>query len=333
MRLAACILLSAAAATAGQINVPAGSGFANACAGSQIFGSLPNPGDGFSAPSDQYVTCNTSIAGAAAASSSFAGSNGFGSSWTNAATAIGQPGLIKVGASDTDTGGAFPGASAYAGWNDQITISGGTGQAVWLVGLHVDGQLSAAGAGALARLGISAYDNHNFLQPYGNSINSFAYSTWLAANGGSAGVRNDAIYFSWDYQGLWWGAVNYGPGDPSNVASYSVNRMVYFALPFTYGTPFTAGFYRGGVGGGGGSGGVTPAKSAAFDFTHTVTWGGAGQVIDQGNHVNPNFTISSQSGFNYNAPFTTGAPEPGTVGMGAFGAAALWLAAKKKVRS
>ena len=53
-------------------------------------------------------------------------------------------------------------------------------------------------------------------------------------------------------------------------------------------------------------GGVT-ANTGSFDFAHSATWGGKGFVIDQNNQLNPNFTLTSQSGFNYSEAVV---PEP-----------------------
>ena len=54
---------------------------------------------------------------------------------------------------------------------------------------------------------------------------------------------------------------------------------------------------------------------ASYDFAHSITWGGPGQVIDLNNQMNPNFTLTSESGFNYSQPFIPTAPEPATAGL------------------
>jgi hypothetical protein len=315
-------IVAAGSALADQATTLIGSGFANACAGDQYFGSLPNPGDGFSTLTDQYMTCQTTAGVSASATASNSGTVG-SYSYSNSATADAGPGFIKVGASNSGVQAIpFPGGAAYGGWNDTMTITGGSGSAVWVVPITVKGTLDASGAGALTRLGINAYENYGFLQPYG-TLNAFAYGVFLADNGGASGIRNNAIAFGWDYQGAWFGADNYSPPDSSMVPSYSLNRTLYFAFPFTYGTPFEFGIYMGGVAGEGSSGGGYTANSASYDFTHTVTWGGAGEVIDQSSQVNPNFTLTSGSGFNYSQAY---APEPATgcgllMGLGVLG----WL--------
>jgi hypothetical protein len=306
-------------AIAGQVNTPIGFGFANVCAGNQAFGSLPNPGDGFSNTTDQYVTCNTATGSLASVAVTNSGS-WYGNTYSNSASASAAPGFIQIDASNIgETQAGFPGASAYAGWNDQVTIGNGTGTGLWVVPVDVHFDLTAVGSGALARVGVAAYQNHNFLQPYGNG--GPAYSLFLSKNGGPAGIRNSAIAFGWDYQGLWFGADDYGPSDPSTLQNYTVNRTVYFVMPFTYGVPFEFGIYMGGVTGEIASGCCTLPNSATLD-PPTLSWGGPGVVIDPGNNTLTNFSITSQSGYNYAG---SAVPEPSTGVMLALGiGGAVW---------
>jgi hypothetical protein len=302
--------MSLTCAFADQATTPVGSGYANACAGDQYFSTLPNPGSGFSTTTDSFMTCQTNTGAPAFATASNSGTVN-GTAYSNSATSNAGPGFIKVGASNSGaTNVPFPGAAAYGGWNDQFTINGGVGSAVWVAELYVTGNLTETGPGGLARLGVAAYLNHNFLQPYGNSINGFAYNgVFLPLNGGSSGIRNSEIYFSWDYQGLWFGA-------DSVLHNYSLARTMYFGIPFTYGTPFTAGFYLGGVVGEGASGASQGPDTSSFDFTHTATWGGQGFVVDPNDSsTTTNFTISSQSGFDYSVATV---PEPATGWLFAF---------------
>lgn len=309
------LLLFASSAFAGQSNTPIGFGFVNVCAGNQIFGGLPNPGDGFSASSDQYVNCSTLTGLAASAGVSNSGVGFGGAAYSNSASAGAGPGFADVFATNTGSPqDTFPGASAYAGWNDQITIGNGTGTSVWEFPLVINADLTSTGGGGLARMGFAVYQNYNFVTPYG--ANNAAYNKWLADNGGASGVRNSVIAFSWDYEGFWFGA-------DASTQNYSVNRTVWFAVPFTYGVPFELGIYMGGVAGESGSGCCGNANTTTLD-PPSLVWGGPGVVTDPNtNTVNPNYTISSQSGFNY-AP--TGAPEPSNFVMVAGGLfAAGWL--------
>jgi hypothetical protein len=325
-------LLPAIGALANQANTPIGFGFANACAGDAYFGSLPNPGDGFSTVNDQFMSCVTNI-GSVALASSMNGGVVNGNSYSNHASAIAGPGFIQVAADNSGTQAVpFPGGAGYGGWNDSIVVGGGNGSAVLLVPITVQGTLSAVGIGGLTRVGVNAYQNHGFLQPYGDALHAFAYDAFLLANGGPNGIRNSAIFFSWDYQGTFFGADDYGPNDPLTLQNYSLNRTLYFAFPFTYGVPFEVGFYAGGVAGELSSGGGSTPNSSSYDFAHSITWGGPGQVIDLNNQTNPNFTITSQSGFNYNQPFTSVVPEPPMASaLGLALAGLLWL--KLQLRS
>jgi hypothetical protein len=323
------LVIATGSAVANQATTPIGSGFANACAGYGQFGSLPNSGDGFSTVSNQFMNCVTDISSAALASTFNAGVVN-GGSFSNHASANAGPGYINVEADNSGNQSIpFPGGAAYGGWNDSITISNGAGSGVWLAPLAVQGTLSATGIGGLARIGINAYQNHGFLQPYADPLHSFAYNTFLQANGGPNGIRNSAIAFVWDYQGTFFGAADYGPNDPLTLQSYSVNRTLIFAFPFTYGVPFEFGFYAGGVAGEISNGGGSTPNTSSYDFAPSITWTGPGQVIDLNNQINPNFVLTSQSGFNYNQPFTTAAPEPTTGGVLGLALAGLLWARKK----
>jgi hypothetical protein len=195
------LMIGVGHAVAGQASVPIGFGWANACAGNGAFGGLPNPGDGFGNLNNSQTTCNVSMAATAIAAATGSGVSDFGSvPFSNSATAVAEPGVVKVGA--TNSGAAvngFPGGAAYGGWNDSLTITGGSGDGIWLAPLFVSGNLTATGNGALTRMGVTAYKNFNFLQPYSTSLNANAYAAFLAANGGPSGIRNDVILFSWDY--------------------------------------------------------------------------------------------------------------------------------------
>ncbi len=295
---------AAFAGTVGQSSVPIGSGFASVCAGSQFFGSLPNPGDPLPV-SDQYLNCAVSYGPLVSVTNTTPYN---GNAMNNTASAAGGPGVLSIDASSVDAAGIpFGGVAAYAGWNDQMTITGGSGGGLWVVPVDIDATLTASQPGSLSRLGITAYENYSVLQPYGGGAAS--YNLFVSKNGGSGNLRNSAIAFGWDDQALWFGAVNYG-ADPSTLPSYTVNRTVYFVFPFTYGVPFEFGIYMGGVAGQIGSG---SANNSAFD-PPSLSWGGAGVVADPNNPASTttNFTLTSQSGYNYTVAAT---PEPASAGM------------------
>ena len=316
MKKISCLILSllpAASVLAGQSITPNGYGFANVSAGNLYFGTFPSPGDGFNLIPDQYVNTLDIYGWPAMASVAHSGSQG-GHLFSNSATVFAAPGTIEVDATNSGLRAiTFPAGAAYGGWNDNFTISGGVGNAIWLVPLLVQGDLHAAGFGALARVGIAAYQNHALLHSYGSDLNQTAYSEFLSSNGGNVngGIRNSAIPFGWDFQGAFYGALDSGPADAStNVLDYVINRTLHFAIPFTYGVPFDAGFFIGGVAGENAvAEDVTPNEAS---FTNTVTWGGQGSVKDANGVANPTFTIASISGFNYNQATI---PEPATLGM------------------
>ena len=305
-KLLVLFLASGLYALAGQLTTAIGNGFANACAGSQYFGGMPNPGDGFSTTTDQYMTCNTATALLPSVSAADSGTFN-GNTFNNSGTASAGVGVVKVGASnDSAPGVPFAGAAAYGGWNDQMTIGGGTGSGYWVIGVTLSGELDASAPRGRSTIGVAAYENHNLIQMYGTT-NGFAYNNiFLPLNGGNVngGIRNNVIGSSWDFQGVFYGA-------DESLTKYSINRTVYFALPFIYGTPFEFGIYIGGVAGQGSS---TAAGSASFDLTHTLTWAGDSYVVDGSNNPNPNFTLASQSGFDYSQAFDTPVPEPATAG-------------------
>jgi hypothetical protein len=304
------VFIAAIPVFAGQATNSIGSGWASVCAGSQYFSTLPAPGDTLPT-TDPYINC--ALTSGSLASVSFTDPYS-GHAQNNTASAMAGPGYIVINASSTDEAGIpFGGAEAYGGWNEQVTINGGTGAGLWVVPIAINATLTATAPGSISRLGITAYENHNLLQPYGNGAAS--YNLFVADNGGSSNLANtNVILFSWDYQALWFGA-DY----PSNVTSYTVNRTVYFVFPFTYGVSFEFGIYMGGVAGQHSS---TAANNSTFD-PPSLGWGGAGVVADPNNPGNTttNFTIdsSSGSGFNYSQPY---APEPSTwslllLGLGA----------------
>jgi hypothetical protein len=307
----------AQAAGLGQGTTPAGAAFASAAAGDQSFSGLGPPGDAvMGGISSQYINvqANTSsVGGTASASASNAGSSN-GHTFTNSASATASIGTIRLSANNDGLAAVpFPGGAANAGWNDSFSLSGGgtngtTG--IWVVPIVVNGSMSATGNGASGLFQVAAYSNYNWLQPYGSAINAQAYNTFTALNTTHNGSD---ISTSWDYQMVGFGVVNYGPSDPSTVATLTVtNRVLNFAIPFTWGSSFEAGFYANLLAGERASGASTVQNQAGLDFSHTLTWGGPGYVIGAGGNIT-SFNIASISGFNYNIP--SAVPEPETYVM------------------
>jgi hypothetical protein len=185
--------------------------------------------------------------------------------------------------------------------------------------------MSATGNGASGLFQVAAYNNYNSLQPYGAAINAQAYSTFTALNTTHNGSD---IWTSWDYQMVGFGVINYGPSDPSTLPTLTVtNRVINFAIPFTWGSSFEAGFYANLMAGERASGGSTVQNQTMLDFSHTLTWGGPGYVIGAGGNVT-NFGIASTSGFNYNMPAAI--PEPETYAMMVAGLGLMGFVARRK---
>jgi hypothetical protein len=66
----------------------------------------------------------------------------------------------------------------------------------------------------------------------------------------------------------------------------------------------------------------TVLMSTDADFTHTVSWGGISEITDHATgEVIDNWTITSESGFDYSRPFPV--PEPSTFVLAAIGIAAI----------
>jgi hypothetical protein len=302
----------AEASPLGQSTTPVGAAFASASAGSQIFSGLGAPGDAIhGGVTDTYVNSQyntSSVGGTATATASNSGSSN-GHPFSNSATGSASLGSIKVQASnDGSTAVPFPGGAANAGWNDQFTITGGTGSGVWVVPIVVNGTMNVTGLNGGGQVWLAAYENYNSLQPYGAAINGQAYNKFTALNQLAYGAKN---YTSWDSQMVKFSVVNYGPGDSDTLTSYTANnQVIYFALPFTFGTAFEAGFYANASAGERASGGDTTQNQTVIDFFHTMTWGGPGYVLDTGGNTVNGFSVASSSGFNY---MVAAVPAPATL--------------------
>ena len=164
---------------------------------------------------------------------------------------------------------------------------------------------------------VAAYQNYNYLQPYGNTLHSDAYTDFNNLNT----THNGTVYSSWDFQMVAFGVTDWGPTDPASLQHLTVNRVVYFAVPFTYGTPFELGIYAELGAGERAHGGDNTLNTTTLNFSHTITWGGKGQVIPTGDPSTTNFSLASTSGFDYSHAV---APEPSTVaglvlGLGSLG--------------
>src|SRR5581483_10291273 len=118
---------------------------------------------------------------------------------------------------------------------------------------------------------------------------------------------------SWDYEMV-------GFGVSGVVTSLNVDEDVFFAVPFTYGTPFELGVYAADLSGETGFGANPTEYDSSVSFQHTVKWDSPGFILGPENQHLGGFTIDSGSGFDYN---TSGVPEPSTwlLMLGGLGAA------------
>lgn len=333
----ACLLLAtliapcAHSAILGQGTTAAGAAFASAASGNQAFSSLGQPGDAImGGVSTQYVNAQTStsaVGGTASASASNSGSaNGY--PFSNHASGSATLGTIKLSASNNgSTATAFPGGSANAGWNDMFTLTGGGANGttgIWITPIVLNGSMSAIGNGASGTFQVAAYKNYNVLQPYGNALNSQAYNAFTSLNTTHNGSDK---YSSWDYQMAGFGVVDYGPSDTDTLQTLTVtNRVINFAIPFTWGTAFEAGFYANLMAGERASGGFAGQNTTNLDFSHTLTWGGPGYVIGNGGNIT-NFNIASTSGFDYSS---AAVPLPATLWLFGSGLIGLLGMAQRK---
>jgi hypothetical protein len=292
-----------------------GQAWADTCVG-LIGGGMNNPGDGYTGSGCQYSlgpnqTSSSGVSPAAYNLSAFA--------WS-------APGFIKISASDTvNTPAAFPGAAAYGGWKDSMTITcpGCTGSAVWVVPVHVDGTLQASGSGAWPKVGIAAYEGSGAFLPNGSSL---ALSEWESQNGISSvdGLRNKAIGSTWGFEGAFYGAIDNTASDPNpadSILSYTVNETIYFTFPFTFGQSFNFTIDMGSMASQ--TSAFSGPNSGSLDFTHTLLWGGGGFVTTDGTTDITDFNLQSGSGFNYSQAVSDPIPEPGTAALIAIAAAGL----------
>jgi len=302
-----------------QATIADGNSFVSTCAGT-TYGSGISPGQViFGGMSNASQTCgytvSASVGGTASVTSSASGAGP--SPFANSATASAAVGSIHLAAANSGSNSAyFPGAQAVAGWNDQFTLTNGPmGQGgIWVVPLQVSGTLTADGAyPAASGFSLVAFQNHARLSHYDTPT----YAAFLASN--LAMPYSDENYYQYD-QGETW-AVERINSDRSVV----IDKTVSFAVPFTYGTPFSLGLYAQIFAGEDSYGNSTNANSSGADFSHTIKWGGKGYVVatdGSGPHTTT-FAVAALSGFDY----SSGVPEPSAwallvLGVGLAGAIA-----------
>lgn len=323
--------MAAPAFASGQSTLASGYSFVSSCSGIG-FGSFDQSGRPISngtTPPGQNCGTKTSATqgGTASVATSNAGSS-YGHSYSNNSKAVASLGVFHLNAVNNGSNATpFSGAQAMGGWNDTITISGGSGQGIWVVPIHVDGTLSSIGLGADSQFGVEVFKDHNVLQPYGAPINGAAWSLFTTLD---APLNSNDVFYGWDYQMKPWRITSY-----TGTKTLTVDQDVYFAIPFTYGVSFTLGIF-GQVSAGEGSAGPYNGDNASIvDFSHTVYWGGKGQVLSYSGGVgpsNPNFSVTSGSGYNYNLPASLPEPANWALMLAGFGMAGATLRNRRNDR-
>ena len=188
-----------------------------------------------------------------------------------------------------------------------------------MVPLLVTGEMTSAGQASWGRAYLRAYLGSNIIQ------SGSAYTLFDTLNV----QRNGAIYSGWADEMMAWGTTDTSP-DTGDVLNLSINQVVLFAIPFTWGTPFQAGFWGEITVGQGSSTGfypLIPSNSTTADLGNTITWGGKGYAVNGDSSTTTSFSVSSDSGFNYNDAVV---PEPSTWALGLSGALALGVLARRR---
>jgi hypothetical protein len=229
-------------------------------------------------------------------------------SWASASQGV----IHLFSTSNESASTAFVGTVADAGWNDTVTITGGTGNGLWNVQIFVHGELTADGGYASsAQLQVTAYKNQNRLgqTPGFYTANDSWCSQFVAPQCQWYGATE---YSSIGYQDVVFSAYNADTGSntypiPTTDKDVLINQVVTFQIPFTYGVSFELGIWADSFAGVGSSG-AHPTDSTA-NIGNTLYWGGSTVLQADGSGTpSTNFTATGLGGFDYNVAIT---PEPG----------------------
>jgi hypothetical protein len=339
--LAAALLLAAPAAWAqSQTTISDGAAFGSACAGIAT-GTTGHAGDALGGDVCQVAPTPGTVGATINASASASGVNN-GMPYSNSGAVTAAPQIIHVQASNTGSPSSqFPGGAANGGWNENFLLTGGAigTDAVWIIPIHVTGELHAHGNGARGQFNVEAYKNHGAING-GAGIQGAAYDQYLALNPGDCPACPPAHHgdteHSWDYETVFW-TVTDRTADPLVHNDITVDLDIFFAVPFIWGTTFEMGFYAQAFASETSQGGVMlPVNTTDVLFQHTIYWNGPGYVQNwNGSSLDPahitdfNIDASGGSGANYNHPFAAPpdgtAPEPGTIALLGFALAGLGL--------
>jgi len=301
------------ASTLGQGTTLAGAVFVNACAGSQAFGSSPWAGDAFNGgATDSFVNCSSAssvVGGSASVSASNSGSY-FGHGFNNDASASAAPGILHAGANNNASNASqFAGAAANVGFNDTLTVGGGSGTGVLILPFFVDGSLSAGGFSGGADLTITAYKNFNQIDAYG--ANTAAYNLFNSLNT----THNGDVFSSWDREAIEWGT------SANDINSMLIGQWVDMAIPITFGQSFEYGIYAEVY--------MTQSSGSYFgpttqnaNFLHTIAYGAGSYVMQGANKITDLNFSGTSAGIDYTQSLV-GIPEPASLLLCLLGAGAL----------
>ena len=304
---------TASAALFGQSDTPIGSALASACAGKHVStGSAGQSVAGFYNLANGGTCAEQVLAGGPAFANTglVSGVGPTNHPFNASATGTASIGSLKL--EGTSAGSAQTSASggvATVGWNDNITLTGGTGNSLWVVPLLVHGKLTAVGDGALARMEIALYKNGATLTGGAGNL-GIAYAQFQALTQ----EVNGTILYGFSDQRVAYGASDvYPPENGGTLQQLNIDHTIYFVVPFTYGQTFKLGIWSSAHAGQISSGAPHVPNTATFEMGNTITWNGKGYILDPNTLTqSTNFTINSQSGFDYTEAVV---PEPSTAAL------------------
>jgi MYXO-CTERM domain-containing protein len=316
-----------------------GSSFTSACTGHNFggFGLGQNLGRdlstfGYLNAANGAANCGSGTSSGVGLANSSAADGGpigiLGGSFNGAAQGAATAGVIKLQASNTtsttNSSQRFTGAVANGGWNDNMTVTGGTGQGLMTIPIHISGTVNAQDTGTMAIFQLQPYQNGSALSSSSAPpIEAAAVAFFNALNQ----KANGDVIFAWDYQMSAYGELNDGPGGTPD--SQTIDEFVTLVLPFTYGLAFDFGIFSSVLVGERAQGAAR--GTAEVQFQNTVTWTGDVSIFDWNatdgiTGENTDFLLTAASGLDYTQSFDTQAPEPGSLAVALAGLAGLgWM--------
>ncbi|MEO8442126.1 MAG: FxDxF family PEP-CTERM protein [Betaproteobacteria bacterium] len=192
----------------------------------------------------------------------------------------------------------FPVSVVTGGWVDSLlfNLQGHTGESgLMSFGMHVEGTLeSLAGFNSLAGFGLRPYVDDQFLS-----------------------TVPSALIFQ-------------GQGQIGFPYNETVDTIVTFNIPFTFGTAFELGIFANAIARTASQGAVEAINTATVDFSNTITWNGISAVTLNGQAVD--YDLTSASGVDWRTATVTAVPEPETYVMLLAGLGLLGFVARRRQR-